>query len=167
MAAAQTDLGCLLLNSTDSSRHILCPFRCSDEPQRAGRPARWQAAAPSGRADLKESRPERLHQILPVVYVVTAAKPKWIIDQHGCSYILHNCCSIASVNCIPIGQLLGQQHERDPLNSPRWPLPAAASQLRLACITAQDLSHTRVCVCGMANETMKAKKWNEFVQIRN
>lgn len=147
MAAVQTDLRCRMLNSCLPALTAAAIFCALSGALMSGS---GPPGCPNDRlllplAELiSESGPKRHHQILPIVYVVIAAKTKWIIDQHSCSHILHNRCSIGSVNCIPIGQVLGQQHERDRLNSPRWPLPAGASQLRLTYTTAQDLSDRSV-----------------------
>lgn len=57
---------------------------------------------------MQEHRSRSDHQIFQIVYVVIIAKPKWIIDQRSWSHVLHNCQTIGSVNCIPIGHMLGQ-----------------------------------------------------------
>lgn len=48
------------------------------------------------------------YQLFHIVYVVNVAKQNELSISSR-PYVPYNCCTIGSVNCIPIGHLLGQQ----------------------------------------------------------
>lgn len=151
---AQTDLRCLMLRSWLPAMTAAAIFSAFSGALVS---CSGLSGRPNGRllfplADLmEESRPNGYHQIFLIVCVVIAAKPKWIIDQHSCSYILHN-CPIGSVNCIPIGHVLGQQNERLTEFSP---MTSAYRNIAAQSCTYYCRGHQRY-MSGMTHKTMEA-----------
>lgn len=91
--------------------NILCPFQCFDElePTCPAAPRfKWLAAAPLRSVWCHRRGSSCRHQPFRIVCVVNVAKQNELSISSR-PYVPYNCCTIGSVNCIPIGHMLGQQ----------------------------------------------------------